>query len=104
MGFLSFRPMSDSKQSQEEKAAEKRLAEAQEALMEAQEAAAEANQGLVAVKTRDVPRVVVKVRENQTVSDVQSGTLKTEGETLEMEGPDAIALMQLGYVTIQGEA
>lgn len=96
--------MSDSKQSQEEKAAAKRLAEAQEALTQAQEAAAEANQGLVAVKTRDVPRVTVKVREGHTVSDVTTGEAKSEGDTLEMDGPDAIALMQLGYVTIQGEA
>jgi len=96
--------MSDKTQKSQEKDAEQRLAAAQAELVKAQEAAAEANEGLVAAKMSNVPRVRVKVLENNHVSDTDSGELKGPGEELELDGPDAIALMQLGHVVIQGEA
>lgn len=95
--------MSDKTEAQERKAAEKRLAEAQAQLEQAQQEAAEANQGLVAMVTRDVPRVRVEVKEGCFVSDVDTQTLKGGGEELELDGPTAIALMQAGQVMIKGE-
>jgi hypothetical protein len=95
--------MSDKKEAQERKAAEERLAEAQEKLAAAQEEAAEANQGLVAMVTRDVPRVLVEVKEGHNVSDVTTQEMKYGGDTLELDGPTAIALMQAGQVIIKGE-
>lgn len=96
--------MSDKKEVQERKAAEARLAEAEAKLAEAQQEAAEANQGLVAMVTRDVPRVLVEVKEGCVVSDVTTQELKQGGETLELDGPTAIHLMQSGMVIIKGEA
>lgn len=95
--------MSEKSEAQERKAAEKRVEETREALEKAQQEAAEANQGLVALVTRDVPRVLVEVKDGNTVSDVLSGELKQGGETLELDGPTAISLMQLGHVVIKGE-
>lgn len=95
--------MSDKTEAQERKAAEKRLEEANAKLEEAKQEAAEANQGLVAMVTRDVPRVRVEVKEGCVVSDVTTQELKAEGEELELDGPTAIALMQAGQVIIKGE-
>ena len=95
--------MADKSEAQARKAAEERLADARANLEQAQQEASEANQGLVAMVTQDVPRVRVRVREGQSVSDVTDQTMKYEGDTLELDGPSAIALMQLGTVTIEGE-
>ena len=95
--------MSDKTEVQERKAAEKRMQEAQEKLEAAQQEAAEANQGLVAMVTRDVPRVRVEVKEGCVVSDVTTQKLVEGGGELELDGPTAIALMQAGQVQIKGE-
>lgn len=95
--------MSDKTEAQERKAAEKRLEEANANLEQAKQEAAEANQGLVAMVTQDVPRVLVEVKEGCFVSDVTTQELKGEGETLELDGPTAIHLMQAGQVMIKGE-
>lgn len=95
--------MSDKKETQERKAAEEKLAEAEAKLAEAQQEAAEAQQGLVAMVTRDVPRVKVEVKEGCVVSDVTTQKLVEGGGELELDGPTAIALMQAGQVVIKGE-
>lgn len=107
MRFVPLPTMSDKSdktQAQKEKEAERRLADAHAELVKAQEAAAEANEGLVAAKMSNVPRVKVKVLPGNVVSDTENGKLCEEGDELNLDGPDAIALMQLGHVVIQGEA
>lgn len=97
-----------------EAAARKRAEEAQDALRAAQEEAAEASSGLAAAVTRDIPTMLVEVRPGNTISHNNESyygegyPLAPDGhkgsDTVELDGPTAIALLQAGYVTIRGAA
>lgn len=82
--------------------AEAKVREAQEALTQAQEEAAEAGAQLAAVVTRNVPDMNVEVLPGQEVK--HGDTLYTEGESLSLEGPTAVSLLQNGHVKITGSA
>lgn len=91
-----------------------RLEEAQGKLAEAAREAAEATSGLQAVTTRNIPEMEVEVLPGNTVSHNgesyygEGYPLAPEGhkgnDTLSLDGPTAIALMQSGHVTVKGAA
>lgn len=60
---------------------------------------AEQDQGLDAVKNVGVPDMIVKVKPGVTIG--HQGTNYTGGDTVRLEGPTAISLVQEGKVTIQ---
>lgn len=78
------------------------LARANEELAKAQERAAEAGQQVSAAVTRGVPQMKVKVLKNNVVS--YEGKTYEEGKEFKMEGPTAIAFVQMGHVEITGTA
>ena len=80
----------------------RKVEETQEQMAQAQQEAAEAGTGLAATVTRDVPRMRVRVLADQEVK--ADDTLYTEGDTLELDGPTAIALLQMGHVEVEGTA
>jgi hypothetical protein len=82
------------------KAAEARVSAAQAKLAEAQEAAAEAGSQLAAVKMQNVPDMEVEVMPGNTVSHDE--VEYTEGETLSLPGPRAVAMLQMGHVKVRG--
>lgn len=97
-----------------EKEAAERLREATAVAAAANEAAAEAGQGLAAAKMTRVPEMTVEVLPGQHVShgDVSyygegyshAPEGHTGNDTLTLDGPTAISLMQLGHVQIKGAA
>lgn len=90
----------DSRAGERAKAQEK-LEEAQKKLAVAQEEAAAAG-AVAAAVTRDIPEMVVEVLPGGEVK--HGDKLYTEGETLSLAGPTAVALLQGGYVSIKGSA
>lgn len=94
--------------------AEARVEAAQEALREAQQEAADASSGLQAAKTRNVPTMTVEVMPDSMISHNDKAyygkdyPLAPEGhksnDTLDLDGPTALALLQTGHVTIKGAA
>lgn len=90
------------------------LREAQAEATAAQERALQAGQGLVAAKMRRVPEMEVEVLPGEHISHGdksyygEGATHAPEGhtgnDTLKLDGPTAISLMQLGHVTIRGAA
>lgn len=94
--------------------AQQRYDEAQEALQAAAQEAADAGQGLAAAVTQNIPEMEVEVMPNHSISHndtVYFGEgypLAPEGheggDTLTLEGPTALALLQAGAVRIKGEA
>jgi hypothetical protein len=80
--------------------AEAKLEEARVALDVAAQAASDAQAGLVAVVSRDVPRVIVEVLANNVMC--HEGESYGEGDEFAIGGADAISLMQQGHVIIKG--
>lgn len=91
----------DTTAAEREKAQDK-LAAAQENLAKAQEEAAEAGATLAAVVTREVPDMIVEVLPGNEVK--HGDKLYTEGQKVSLEGPTAVALLQMGHVMIRGSA
>lgn len=104
------RPRNDAEQAE----AEKRLAEARTRLEKAQADAAEAGSGLRAVTMQNIPEMEVEVVPGSMISHNDKAyygegyALAPEGhegnDTLSLDGPTALALMQQGYVKIRGTA
>lgn len=91
--------------------AEEAVRQAQADLQAAAEAAASAGATLVALKTRGVPRMEVEVLPGNAISHEgetyygEGYTFAPEGhtgnDTLVVDGPTAIGLMQLGHVQVK---
>jgi hypothetical protein len=60
-------------------------------------AAAEDASGLTPIVTQGVPNILVEVLPNNVVGE------HSEGEQFEMDGPSALAYIQLGYVKAVSE-
>lgn len=74
---------------------------------EAEAAAAQgAEHGIVAAVTQAVPNIVCTVKPGNVVGhggvsygyDAHDGSMLPDGDTVELDGPSAIALIQLGHV------
>lgn len=94
--------------------AAKAVEDAQAELLAAQERAAEAGQGLAAARMQNVPEMEVEVVEGSLISH-NDKAYYGEGyplapddhkgnDTLKLDGPTALALMQSGHVRIKGAA
>lgn len=94
--------------------AEARVEAAQEALRDAQQEAAEASSGLQAATMRNVPTMTVEVMPGSMISHADKAyygegyPLAPEGhegnDSLDLDGPTALALLQTGHVTVKGAA
>lgn len=82
------------------KAAEKRLADAQERLAKAADDLSDAQVGLTPFVSRDVPDVIVEVLPDNVVS--REGKQYESGDTVHLAGPEALALVSLGHARIVG--
>lgn len=96
----------------DKEAAEARLADARERLEQAQLDAAEAGAGLAATVMQNIPEMDVEVLPGNSVSHGDR-VFYGEGyplapddhkgnDSLSLDGPTALALMQLGHVRIKG--
>jgi hypothetical protein len=70
---------------------------AEDSVKESLDQAQEDGAGLAATVTQGVPPIKVKVLPGQQVG--HDGVMYEEGGEVELDGPSAIALIQLGYVT-----
>lgn len=75
--------------------------DAEAAVAESLSAAADSGEGLAATVTQDVPSIRVKVKEGNVVGHegkMYGDHPDAKGDTVELDGPSAIALIQLGHV------